>query len=179
MLTGVNSRPRQAGVGLLEVLVTLIVLVVGLLGMAALQMRAQQAEMESYQRSQALILLEDMVARMTTNRAFRECYALTDLLGTGVEFEETGCDERADIDLEQWDGLLKGSAEILGGNEVGAMIGARGCITGTNNDFRVTVVWQGRTNTVAPVGNDCGEDLYGDETRRRLVSRDIRFAVLN
>jgi type IV pilus assembly protein PilV len=174
-----KAAVRQKGVGLLEVLLTLIVLVIGLLGMAALQARAQQAEVESYQRAQALVLLEDMVARITSNRPFRNCYTLGGTLGTSSTFSATGCDVLADEDLEAWDDMLKGAAEQLGGVGAGAMIGARGCITGADNDFLVTVVWQGLYTTVAPVGNDCGEGLFGDAALRRLVSREIRFAVLN
>lgn len=173
------SYRRARGVGLLEVLLTLVVLVIGLLGMAALQVRAQQAEMESYQRAQALVLLEGMVSRMTSNRPFRNCYTLGGTLGSGSTFSGTGCNALADQDLAEWDALLKGAAEQLAGSDVGAMIGARGCVTGDDNEFRVTVVWQGLYTTVAPTDNDCGLGEFGDAALRRLVSRDIRFAVLN
>ncbi len=53
---------------MIEVLVTLVVLALGLLGVVGLQARGQQAELESYQRGQALVLLQDMVDRMNTNR---------------------------------------------------------------------------------------------------------------
>jgi len=53
---------------MIEVLVTFVILVVGLLGLIGLQARSQQAELESYQRGQALILLQDIVDRMNANR---------------------------------------------------------------------------------------------------------------
>jgi len=62
------SRPA-AGFTMIEVLVTLFVLALGLIGVIGLQARGQQAELESYQRGQALVLLQDMVDRMNANRA--------------------------------------------------------------------------------------------------------------
>ena len=47
------------GVSLIEVLVTIVILAVGLLGLAGLQMRLQSSEVEAYQRTQASLLLED------------------------------------------------------------------------------------------------------------------------
>ena len=58
----------QRGATMIEVLVTVVIIAFGLLGMAGLQMRMQLSEMESYQRSQALLLLNDMASRIATNR---------------------------------------------------------------------------------------------------------------
>jgi len=64
-----HSHPtRQAGFLMLEALVTLVLLLFGLLGLVALQARAQQAETESYQRVQALVLLRDMADRINASR---------------------------------------------------------------------------------------------------------------
>ena len=60
---------RVAGFTMIEVLITLIVLALGLIGVIGLQARGQQAELESYQRGQALALLQDMVDRINTDRA--------------------------------------------------------------------------------------------------------------
>ncbi|MFM8443317.1 MAG: type IV pilus modification protein PilV [Methylococcus sp.] len=61
-------RARQAGVGLIEVLVALLVIGIGLLGLAALQGKAQKAELESYQRSEAMIVLQDKANALRANR---------------------------------------------------------------------------------------------------------------
>lgn len=176
-----HALTTQRGVGMLEVLITLLVLSIGLLGMAALQARGQQAEMESYQRSQALILLEDMSNRMNTNRIARDCYDLGGaFVGTGSGFGGTGCNARTNEDLQAWDALLSGAAETLGGNNAGAMIGARGCIVRlANNLFEITVAWQGLSPTFAPADNTCAQNLYGNETQRRVVTRTVRYATLN
>ena len=62
---------------MIEALVSLVIIMFGLLGLAGLQTRMQQAEFESYQRSQALILLYDMVDRINTNRATVPCFVVT------------------------------------------------------------------------------------------------------
>jgi len=47
---------RHGGFTLIEILVTLFILAIGLLGLAGMQALAQKTELESYQRAQALIL---------------------------------------------------------------------------------------------------------------------------
>ena len=68
---------RQRGISLIEVLITLFVLLVGLLGVAALSLASQRASMESLQRHQALMLLNDMVSRINANRTVADCYAIS------------------------------------------------------------------------------------------------------
>jgi type IV pilus assembly protein PilV len=53
---------------MIEVLVSVVILLIALLGTAGLIARSGQSEMESYQRAQALTLLKDMVARINANR---------------------------------------------------------------------------------------------------------------
>jgi len=187
----------QRGVSLMEVLISLVVIAVGLLGMAGLQLRAQHAELEALQRSQALILLDDMVGRVQTNRrsSTARCYAITDatagapFAGAGssafscTAYGTTSTQAAAVADLNQWDALLDGAGEMLGGaggTAVGAMTGARGCITydsGTDL-YRVSVAWQGTTDTAVP-DDTCAMGEYGDETKRRVVSRTFRIPDLD
>ena len=82
---------------MIEVLVSLVILLLGLLGLIGLQAKAHNAEIESYQRAQAIVLLQDMFDRMNANRddAYNLAYsdaavggggALTDCSGkTGAE----------------------------------------------------------------------------------------------
>lgn len=58
---------KQSGVTLVEVLVTLLITTVGLLGLAALQLGALKATSESAQRSQAVWLMQDLVERIRAN----------------------------------------------------------------------------------------------------------------
>ena len=59
---------RLRGFTMLEVLISLLLVVLGLLGLLGLQTQAQVAEFESYQRSQALVLVSDMAERIARAR---------------------------------------------------------------------------------------------------------------
>ena len=201
---------QQSGFTMMEVLVTLVVLLLGLLGLVSLQVRAHQAEMESYQRAQALVLMQDMVDRLNSNRKAASCYAVTTASGTpylgatgsghagAISCTATGtsADTMAVSSVDAWDTALTGASEKdSGGSAIGVMLGARGCIgrdADANSTFTYTVAvaWQGLANTVAPsvpaaspagmtAAVACGQGLYGNEARRRIVWTTVTIANLN
>ena len=59
---------KQHGATLIEVLVTLVVLAIGLLGMAGLQTMSIKSNQSAYYRSQASFLAYDITERMRANR---------------------------------------------------------------------------------------------------------------
>lgn len=63
------SRPtyRQTGFSLIEVLVALLVLSIGLLGLAMLQVTGMKFNSDAYFRTQATILAYDIIDRMRAN----------------------------------------------------------------------------------------------------------------
>ena len=74
----VDSRRHDVfGFSMIEVLVSIVIMTIGLLGFAGLFVRSQQAGIEAYDRAQALLLVESMVNRISTNRQTASCYALT------------------------------------------------------------------------------------------------------
>ncbi len=62
-----NTRLQSHGFSLLEVLVALLVLSVGLLGLAALQTTGLKFNRQSYQRTQAILQTYDMIDRIRAN----------------------------------------------------------------------------------------------------------------
>jgi type IV pilus assembly protein PilV len=167
---------------MMEVLVSIVIVVLGLLGLAGLQSRAAVAEMEAFQRAQALVLLQDMVDRINANRKNSMSYVTGTPLGTpGTVTPCTGLNG-ADRDKCEWHNGLLGSAESSAGLKVGAMIGARGCITNITatmpREFQVAVVWQGVVPTAAPASTDCGSGEYGDEKTRRAVTANVVLGCL-
>ena len=178
------------GATLLEVLVTLLIIMIGLLGAVGLMVRASSSQMESYQRVQALILLEDMRNRIEANRAVATCYSDGSTgteFGTGYSGTPTCAagsavqNQQAVDDMTQWHNLLLGSAESKGGTNLGAMLGARGCVSeidATNKIYMVTIAWQGLNPTVAPAA-PCGKDAYGTDTLRRALTVTIRIGTLS
>jgi type IV pilus assembly protein PilV len=178
-------RHRQSGLTMIELLVTVVILLVGLLGLAGLQSRLQQSEVESYQRAQALILLNDMSNRIMANRNAAADYVTAAAVGAGAACPAAST-TRASIDLNAWCQSLKGAAETLGTSEVGAMIGGRGCVESLGSDtYMVTVAWQGIIPLQAPPASvACGQNAYNDTAAcagdlcRRTVTTVVRIGNL-
>ena len=166
---------------LIEILVSIVIVVVGLLGLAGLQSRATIAEMEAYQRAQALVLLQDMADRINANRKTSMNYVTAAPQGTDLGYQDCGALAGAPLDQCEWSNELVGAGESTGGTKVGAMVGARGCVINTvatmPRQFTVAVVWQGLTPTAVP-GTTCGAGLYGDERTRRAVTLNVTIGCL-
>jgi type IV pilus assembly protein PilV len=196
-----QDNTLNSGFALIEALITLLIVVFGLLGLVGLQSRMLMTEMESYQRSQAIVLADNMAQRIMANPKGAPCYAGA-VVGYGTSTVPT-CDVskitgssptavkvQADADLAVWHNALLGVAEKQsGGANVGAMIEARGCLADLGAagvvEVLVTVAWQGLSETVAtPVS--CGKDQYklpgstaASDAVRRTLSVAVRSAKLD
>ncbi len=154
---------RSRGTSLIEVLVTLVILAFGLLGVAGLQTKIGVAEMESYQRAQALLALSQMTERMSASTAQAANYVTA-----GPE----------------WSNALKGAAEQRSGANAGGMQGALGCVTQlqapnpapgvcTAGVYQVSVAWQGMVATATPA-LACGTGAYGaNDAFRRVIAATV------
>jgi type IV pilus assembly protein PilV len=177
---------------MIEVLVTMVLMAVGLLGMASLHVRLQSSEVESYQRSQALLLLSDMANRVALNRKNAASYLIAPTAPLGAGSTDALCGAlpavptTAQRDLRDWCGALQGAAELSGADKVGAMIGGRGCVERAGSDFMITVAWQGLTPIAAPPASvGCGANSYNaasgpcvNDRCRRAVTTLVRIASL-
>lgn len=189
---------RQRGASMIEVLVTLVIVAFGLLGIVGMQARLQVSEMEAYQRSQALLLLNDMANRMAVNRKNHSSYpdaaTTTSPLGLGTTCANVNVASPtpvAQLDLREWCNALQGAGETTSGAKVGAMVGGRGCIESIGVApavaYRVTVAWQGLTPISAPpVAIACGANSYNatgtacvEDRCRRTVTTIVRIATLS
>ena len=181
--------PKNLGFSLIEVLVTIVILLIGLLGLAGLQGRALTSQMESYQRSQALVLLKDMADRIEANRKNAASYITASPLGTGATCP-TGT-SLAVQDLCAWNNTLQGAAETQGTTTVGAMIGARGCVyqnaapaSGVATTYSIVVAWQGMNNTAAPdvkfgySAGKCGFNQYMNNSASPTVTEALHRTII-
>lgn len=204
----IDSLRGAQGFSMMEILITMIIIMLGLLGIVALQAKAVQAEMESYQRSQALIMLDDIVDRMNVNRTtVNGCFAFTTDTTNGTPFigaagaghlgtpscaaSTSNYNTLADNAINQLDDLLKGTQEsidVAGETQTaGGIVDARACISYDSSTelggasgtglYTITLSWQAMSELIVPAAN-CGNGLYGTETRRRAVTTSLRFAVL-
>ena len=186
-----DRKTSQRGASMIEVLVTIVIMAFGLLGMAGLQVRLQASEVESYQRSQALLVLNDMANRMTVNRNDAASYlvAANSPLGVGMTCPITTTTV-AQRDRGEWCTAIQGAAETTGTGltkmNLGVMLGGRGCVEMVGSDYLLTVAWQGLTPISAPASSvACGKDSYDtagtpcvNDLCRRTVTTLVRIATL-
>ena len=179
---------------MIEVLVTMVIIAFGLLGMAGLQTRMQMSELESYQRSQALLLLNDMANRIAANRNNAASYVIAATAPLGAGSSNAACtntptsgSSTVHRDLYEWCNGLLGAAEVSGTTKQVAMIVGRGCVESVGGDYLVTVAWQGLTPLTAPPSSvACGANSYNAATGnpcvsdlcRRTVTTLVRIATL-
>jgi type IV pilus assembly protein PilV len=183
-----GHRRSQRGVTMLEVLITIFIVSFGLLGLAGLQARMLVAQVEAYQRAQAVTLLKNMVTRLhaahPSTAAAAATYVTATPRGTGQEVQNcTGLLDAA-LDLCEWNNALLGATETSAAGNVGGMTGARGCIesvavTPPPYTFKVSVVWQGMSDTVDPASTTCGSGSYGDAKKRRALVATVTIACFN
>ena len=117
------------GFTLIEALVALLVLSIGLLGIASLQLTSLRFNQSASTRSQATLLAYDIIDRMRVNPQVAANG------GYDVDFakSKTGA-ALADKDVQQWKGKLSTSLPA-GDGRIVRVVGA------TTTTYRVTIQW--------------------------------------
>lgn len=82
-----QRKDLESGIAMIEVLVAVLVLAVGLLGMAAMQVQSSKMTNGAEQRTQAVLLTADMMDRIRANRVNASNYD-----GISVDPEDTSCE---------------------------------------------------------------------------------------
>ncbi len=126
-----RGHRRSRGFSLVEALVALLVLSIGLLGIAGLQLTGMRNNQAAYLRSQAVVLADDILERMRANRGTLAAYAVA--LGDDPPATPG---TMAETDLRAW--LLTLGALLPGGD--GAIT-----VDGANNRVTVTTQWRERS----------------------------------
>ncbi|MBO3276759.1 type IV pilus modification protein PilV [Pseudomonas schmalbachii] len=131
-------RKKSGGFTLIEVLIALVILAVGLLGMATLMTSSMQSSQGAYRRSQASLLAYDIVERMRFNReqaVTTNDYVLTTTSGATTEPScgTGGCTatQQAQLDMFQWRQALSA-----------ALPGAVASISRSNDfQYQIIIAW--------------------------------------
>ncbi len=121
------SPSLQRGVGLIEVLISVLVLSIGLLGIAALQAQALKNGQSSLERSQAVILTYSILDAMRADPA-------GDYATGGFLCQAPGDGSLRDVHLSDWIGQLQAN---LGEDACGQIA----AIAGPGRCFAVSVRW--------------------------------------
>jgi type IV pilus assembly protein PilV len=149
-----NSITKNRGFTLLEVLIAVVVLSIGLLGIAGLQSFGQKSNHSSYLRSQATALANDMLDRMRANNAGVQGGNYNTVDTTANTYTDPGCasatcSSSAMAQYDKYDWQQELAAQLPTGN--GTVTGAGG-----GSVFTVTVMWDddrnGSANLVCGTG---------------------------
>jgi type IV pilus assembly protein PilV len=120
------QRDSSKGFTLLETLVALIVLSVGLLGVAGMQIVGLRANMSAASRTQASYLADDIIDRMRANNTAARTHAYDVALGATLAGSTT-----AQLDVQAWVAELQSLPTGQGSIAVDA----------TTNIATVTIQW--------------------------------------
>lgn len=138
----------ERGFSLVEVLVALLVLAVGMLGLAALQNMGLRLGHQSYERTQATLLIYEMIDRMRANPAgvTNGDYSIPSLTNTAPT-AATDCGsgactptQMAKYDMNQWISTITGAS----GAQNTPLTGGEGAIVkaAATSRYDISIRWQ-------------------------------------
>jgi len=125
------SRSRHQGFTLIEILVTVIVLAIGLLGLAGLQATSVRFNHSAYLRSQATSLAYDIADRMRVNRQAALNNNYTGSVTRSCQNNVALAGTVAARDIAAWGNALACALPSGRGN----------IVRGAGNIFTITVLW--------------------------------------
>ena len=180
---GVRLFQQSFGFAMTEAMVTIVIVAFGLLGIAGLVSRSFTTEVEGTQRTQAMMLLQDMATRLEANRGKAKSYVSGD---TGVTCDSTVADPLAKGDRCDWAQLLAGANEKIDTQNAAVLVAAIGCVyelDAFDRLYAITVTWQGMTAGPEPLTafapNACGRDAFAaqkiPENQRRVMTLPVRL----
>ena len=168
---------KNAGFTLIEVLIAMVVLAVGLLGLAGLQATSLRNNLSAYNRSQATQLAYDLADRMRANVAGKATY--TAMLPSAATVKSSclstsGCSiaDMATNDLYEWNCAVAGGCENNTSPIAATLPGGQGivCLDSTPNDG---------TSAAVPncdgAGNTYAIKIWWDDDRSGAAS--LRFVT--
>lgn len=151
---------NQNGFSIIEVLISVLVISIGLLGMAGLQTTGIQQSHNSYLKTQASMLAYDMADRMRSNLqgvAAGHYNSIDngslDLISTEPTCSDANActaQELADIDIYQW------TSGADTGSIAATLPSGHGMVSSNAGIFTITVLWD--ENRTGATGTDCAGD---------------------
>ena len=184
-----TAQHHHSGFSIIEVMVTIFILTVGLLGLAGLQLRAINSEADAYARGQAVMLMDQMAETIVARKSAAMTGGYEELqggdprpYGFGDTRDCTGMADGAIRDLCRWSEDLTAGTRTGGGGTIGVLDGPIGCVAWDlpNRTYTVSVTWISRDATPAGIQPTIACDVTGiPEARRRSVLRGVRLATLD
>lgn len=135
----------QLGFTLLEVLVTVIILAIGVVGVASLQISTYSQLQSSHNMATASMLAGEMADRMAANSAqvLADNYDHLIDVGSAPDCAATACsaNQLAAYDISQWQAKLTSGITAPGSLPGGQGAVLRSLDPNTPNDFNILVQW--------------------------------------
>jgi type IV pilus assembly protein PilV len=131
-----NGAGSQKGFGLIEVLIAVLVLAIGLLGMASLQTTGIQMTTGALSRTQAVFLVEDLIERARANSANLATYEVA--AGAPPACNSTYAVANSSVSAEDLAEWRNNVSCLLPGGDAAVSISAVGVMT-------VQVTWLARS----------------------------------
>ncbi len=148
----------QRGFSLIEVLISVIISSLGLVGVFGLHVHAKRASLESFNHANATTLASDLIERMRLNPNQQRNYA--GIYGAGLEPEPSqscamvagsanSCSEAELLrwDRHQWEQQLMGVSEQRQGQWLGANEQLLGCVYVDHLTVEVVLTWASLTGS--------------------------------
>jgi len=133
-------RGRQRGFTLIEILVTVVVLAIGLLGLAGLQATSVRFNHSAYLRSQATSLAYDIADRMRANTVAARAGAYDGAVATNCAAVALA-GTLAQQDRQAWGNALACTLPLGAGNICRGTLAVDGTCTAVANVFTIRVQW--------------------------------------
>lgn len=153
-----KRQSTQRGVTLVESMIALLVISIGLLGIAALQITAMSQNTSALNHSQAVWITYNMSDRIRANKDVIASYDGIDTTGTySQDCMASACTpaQMVTADAAEWATL------------VGTLPGGRGIIANVADGVLVTVMWD--DEGTGATGTNCGNDPAVDLTCYSMV----------
>jgi len=142
MKKSVLNKRTCNGFTMVELLVAMVVLSVGLVGLASLQLTSLKLNHSSYLRSQATVFAYDMLDRMRANSTGVVAGSYNNIVGIAADPAciSVGCTttQMAQHDGREWNQSLSTSLPF-----------GQGTVVGDGTDFTITVMWDDERNGAA------------------------------
>jgi type IV pilus assembly protein PilV len=175
------SHRRQCGVSMIEVLIALVLLAVGVLGIAGLQIISKRNNYDSAQRTISAALATNLYERMRANASQAALLQYLNsaagglgsgLTGSGQQGSEPSpkCASSVDTcnatqlavhDVWYWEQQLDGGGETASGTQTGGLALPLACLTGPPGGgtglYTLVIVWRGTTVLTDNAAVACGK----------------------
>lgn len=147
-----RSTKAQLGVGLIEILISLLMIAIGVLGLTTLQVNGLKNNRSSYYRTQATVLAYDIIDRMRANttQASNGAYIIATGAASG-SICTASCTpaQIATTDILEWKANM--------GSDLPSGDGAIATTPGTTNGYTISIQWTNHNSSATTL--DVGVQL--------------------